>query len=88
MRNANLDGVFASEVEMRGADLSNVDFRDADLRSASLVRAQMTETMLEGADLSGADLRLVKFEMTQANAATKWPDGFDPVASPEIVIDD
>jgi hypothetical protein len=73
-----------------GTDLTDADFTDADLREADLSGARATRTAfhradlrladLRDADLSTADLRGTRLEGAHANAATRWPDGFDPEA--------
>ncbi|MBI3948562.1 MAG: pentapeptide repeat-containing protein [Armatimonadetes bacterium] len=91
---ANLEGAQLSD-----ADLEKADLRRANLRGASMVRARLVGACLQGADLSGASLWGASVEgadlrdatLTDANllgcvydAATRWPDGFDPKAHPVV----
>ncbi|MBT2367008.1 pentapeptide repeat-containing protein [Streptomyces sp. ISL-10] len=83
------------DADLRGArlvetDLAEADFTDADLREADLSgawaagtvfrRADLRMTNLRNADLSTADLFETLLEGAHANAATRWPAGFDPTA--------
>jgi hypothetical protein len=60
---ANVQGVYLSGANLQGANLTG-----SNLQNALLYRAN-----LQGADLSGANLHDVSY-----NAATKWPEGFNP----------
>ncbi|MDQ1010557.1 hypothetical protein QFZ82_005042 [Streptomyces sp. V4I23] len=56
--------------DLSGARATRTAFHRADLRLADL----------RDADLSTADLRETRLEGAHANAATRWPEGFDPEA--------
>jgi uncharacterized protein YjbI with pentapeptide repeats len=68
LRQTDLQGA-----RLDGANLQQANLRRADLRGASLRGADLRGANLQGAQLEGADL-------TQAHtdAATAWPDGFQP----------
>lgn len=88
LRGALLGGADLFDADLAGADLSGADLSDALLSEANLSRADLTGANLVGADLSyanlcGADLRdadLHQADLTGAcyDAATIWPDDFEP----------
>ncbi len=74
------------------ADLTQADFRGANLIGAVLSGANLTGADLRAADLSGVDLTPdvdrrtgqpvpPKFERICYDAATQWPEGFQPPPS-------
>ena len=65
---------------LSGAKLSNVWNGIANLHNANLSEAVLNDANLSRADLSGADLSGAKY-----NKGTKWPDGFDPIATGAIL---
>ena len=68
---ADLRGALMADTDLGLADLGSSDLRGADLRGVDLRGANLTGARLEGATLHGA----------RADAATRWPDGFDPTAA-------
>jgi hypothetical protein len=87
----NLDFALLTESNLRharvwnaslvGADLSRCDLRDAELREVDLRHA-----LLMGADLRGADLSGAQLEGAEADANTRWPEGFDAAASGVVIV--
>ena len=70
---ANLEGSDLHRSNLKLADLSRAVLRGADLHAANLSRAS-----LFGADLSKANVRRTSFRNVEADAATTWPQGFEP----------
>ena len=73
---ANLAGAGLQTAIPENANLENANLRDTLLWNANLCGANLT-----GADLMGADLHGGTY-----NALTKWPEGFDPVATGAILL--
>jgi len=69
---SNLRGARLWDSSLVGADLGFADLRDTDLAGADLSHAILWGTDLRGARLTGARL-----QGAEADAKTKWPDGFD-----------
>jgi hypothetical protein len=63
------------------ADLSDTDLRGVDLAGANLENAILANADLRGADLSRADLTNTRLLGARYDAATRWPEGFDPARS-------
>ena len=93
---ANLAGADLSFADLREADLRSANVYGANLRGALLDYASLTDAELSYADLRGAsvlganlhmadlsltNLNLVDLYGANANAETKWPEGFDPVGA-------
>ncbi len=78
---ADLRGAFLAEVELSHANLAGANLAGANLAGANLYRASLAGANLRGAHLSGANL-----SMAYVNAATRWPDGFDPDKADLIFI--
>jgi len=83
LKKARLDGAdcraaTARAADLREANLKGSDWRAADLRDADLKKANLAQARLEGADLTGADLDGVQAHLTRYDAATVFPDGFQP----------
>ncbi len=70
-RKRDLRGCDFRRADLHDADFTGADLRGADLREANLMWAQLEAANLEGALLRGAE----------CSTHTRWPDGFDPVAS-------
>ena len=77
-----MKGASLREVDLTGASLISAFLEDADLTGASLRNADLRGTMLRGAKLANADLTGAVY-----NLGTVWPDGFDPVASGAVRMD-
>ena len=54
----------------------NVDLSDANLGKTALSQAR-----LQGANLSGCDLHSTILDGAIFNQQTRWPEGFDPIAT-------
>jgi hypothetical protein len=93
IRHANLARAGMSRADLEGSDLEDTDLRRAYLRHARLAgtklrRAHLQEADLRGANLAGADLRGANLDAALLNgadltgvrsdAATVWPEGFQP----------
>jgi hypothetical protein len=83
LRKADLCGADLRAADLRGAHLQHTILWGADLRKARLEQADLRCADLTCADLSGANLResnLTGADLSGArwNAATSWPDGFQP----------
>jgi hypothetical protein len=93
IRHANLARTGMIGADLAGTDLEDTDLRQAYLRSARLTgaklyRAYLQDTDLRGADLRDADLRGANLRGARldgadlsgvrVDAATVWPDGFQP----------
>ena len=86
LEGANLRGTELHEADLRGAHLRGVDLHGdmlagAKLRVADLSGANLSEATLSWADLSWANLEGANLREAIYDNATKWPDGFDPVAA-------
>ena len=55
--NADLQGAYLQDADLRGADLQDAYLQGADLRGADLRGAYLQDAYLRGADLRGADLQ-------------------------------
>jgi hypothetical protein len=71
---AKLQRSFLASADLSNANLGSADLTGADLACADLTNAQLTGTCLRDASLNEACLEGVKWD-----AATIWPDGFDPL---------
>nr|BFE56057.1 pentapeptide repeat-containing protein [Dactylosporangium thailandense] len=76
--------------DLRHARMSGLALRGANLGHAAMQRARLAGTdlrdsILEGADLRGTDLAAVRLDGAVADAGTRWPDGFDPVAAGVVI---
>lgn len=88
IRHTNLARAVMLRAHLEGSDLRDTDLRHADLQGARLRGANLDGSYLQGAnlreaDLRGANLRRAKLEGADLtgvrdDAATAWPDGFDP----------
>ena len=58
--------------------LEGADLRELDLRNTSL----------QGLNLTGADLSRTDLSDATYNTETKWPEGFDPVATGAVLVYD
>lgn len=87
LRRADLRSARFEGTVLAGADLRYANLRHADLHRSSLAAARLLEADLGGADLRGADLSgaqhlaMALLRGAIADAATIWPEGFDPVAA-------
>jgi hypothetical protein len=75
---ASLAGANLQRSFLASADLSNANLRSADLTGADLACADLTSAQLTGTCLRDASLNEACLEGVQWDAATVWPDGFDP----------
>ena len=75
---ASLNRSDLREAVLVRTDLSKVVFLDANLRNAQLIEAHLSDAVLFRANLSGADLSGANLEGAYYDAATTWPQGFDP----------
>ncbi len=78
----NLVRAVLNNADLEDAYLVNADLTGASLVNASLKNAGLHGTTLRGADLTGVDLTGAKY-----NAATIWPDNFDPASRGATFID-
>ena len=83
---ANLTNADLENASLRGADLKETNLTGACLHNANLGRDNLGgATMLQGADLTGADLRGARLDGAEYDAATRLPDGFDPVEAGMVI---
>jgi len=83
---AALGGAALQHAALRGADLHRADLHLADTGGGRPPGRRSARVNLRGADLRGADLREARLHRADLNhsvydAATRWPSGFDPLAS-------
>ncbi|MFN3648849.1 MAG: pentapeptide repeat-containing protein [Armatimonadota bacterium] len=76
LHGTGLTGADLHNADLRLADLAGADLRNVDLRNANLRGADLRSTDLRGARLQRADLRFALYD-----EQTRWPEGFDTVAS-------
>jgi len=97
IKNADFTGVKMSFRQGdRATQFTDTTFKNADLRGSNINTATLTNVDFSGADLSGVNLgnatllnvnfegailEETRFEGAKYDAATKFPDGFDPVAA-------
>jgi uncharacterized protein YjbI with pentapeptide repeats len=82
---ANLTDANLTDANLLVADLTDADLTDANLTDANLAGADLTDADLAGADLTGADLFDADLTDALYDAATVWPDGFEPPPTAELV---
>jgi hypothetical protein len=80
LREAKLLGANLERADLHRCHLGSADLTAAILRSSNLRAANLHGAMLFGADLRRANLRRASFREAEADAATRWPQGFDPSA--------
>lgn len=95
--NAKMDRAILAHANFYISYMKGASLRDADLTGASLISTFLMEADLTGANLRGADLRgamLMGAKLDGAdltgtvyNLATAWPEGFDPIASGAVRVD-
>ena len=83
-----LAGMDLRRAYLQGADLTSADLTGADLTGANLIQADLTGAIIDKARLQGAWLQGAKLGFGSArgavlfcarfDAATVWPQGFDP----------
>lgn len=97
IKNADFTGVQMSFRQGdRASQFTDTTFKNADLRGSNINTATLTNVDFSGANLSGVNLgnatllnvnfegavlEETRFEGAKYDAATKFPDGFDPVAA-------
>jgi pentapeptide repeat protein len=97
LRGADLSGIDLSGIDLSDADLRGADLRGADLTFANLISANLEGASLAGAVLKGANLRganvlqadLNDADLTDApyDAATRWPEGYEPGIAGAILVE-
>jgi hypothetical protein len=70
---AHLTGTKFASSDFSSANLTGADFRDADLGFVDFSYAD-----LRGANLEGTKFLLLSLSDVKHDAATRWPEGFDP----------
>ncbi|MFH8791988.1 pentapeptide repeat-containing protein [Streptomyces sp. NPDC017941] len=90
---ADLRGARLVETDLRDADFTEADLREANLRKADaggtvFRSADLRLADLRGSNLSTADLLQARLTGALASAHTRWPAGFDPVATGVVVTED
>jgi hypothetical protein len=83
LQSANLAGASLARTNLQrsflaNADLSSANLRNANLSGADLACADLTNAQLAGACLRDASLQQACIDDVKWDAATLWPDGFDP----------
>jgi len=84
---ARLRGVDLSDSHICHSDLQGADLRAASLRNADLRGTHLGLALLQAAELTGADLSDARLPYAKYDLATKWPDGFDPIARRAKLVD-
>lgn len=80
-KNSDFTNSDLSNAGLIGSNLQNANFTNANLTGADFSSSSHDNTDLRGADLSTAKLEGAKFTHTIYDDSTKWPEGFDPLAS-------
>jgi hypothetical protein len=78
LRRANMRDAHLTGADLEGAHLQRADLRGADLREADLKDANLNQADLRGATLHRARLENTDLADVWHDAATVWPDGFQP----------
>lgn len=78
---AVLSGAYLARANLIGANLKWAVMNGVDLKESNLYQADLSGANLTLANLSGAYLRKARLEGARYDEATRWPDGFDPVAA-------
>jgi Pentapeptide repeats (8 copies) len=73
---ADLRQSYLDQTDLGEANLYGADLRGAILRGADLTKADLRRANLRDANLRGTKLSATKLTDAQANASTKFPDGF------------
>jgi Pentapeptide repeats (8 copies) len=81
MARVNLHEASVRRAHLRDVDLSHADLRQADLRGSDLRGADLRRARLLGADLRGVRLAGARLDGAVTDAATRWPDGFEPAVA-------
>jgi len=86
LRTADLRGALLGSSNLQMSRLTDAllvecDLGGADLRGASLARADLSRSNLCGANLREIDLSQSLMRGAAADASTRWPRGFDPMAA-------
>lgn len=85
---ANFQGVDLWRADLRGAHMERADLQRANLERVYLQGADLLAADLRGADLRRANLQGAILDAARYNSATRWPEGFDPVAAGAILVED
>lgn len=81
LRFARMDGLRFDHANLGNAELSLCRLRGTVLRHSVLYRSRLRQAQLHGADLTSANLEGADLTGARADATTRWPDGFDPLAA-------
>ena len=87
LSNASLHRANLSDAVLIGANLSGTDLRGTELGGADLSGANLSGADLSYTDLSNATLSDTDLSNATYNAATKWPQDFDPAAAGAVLAD-
>ncbi len=85
MRGADISEANLSGVTMIGGILHSANLKNTNLIEAILSGTDLSEANLSGADLSGANLNGAILKNSLYDKHTRWPKGFDPIASGAIL---
>lgn len=80
LHHANLQNAYLHSADLRGASLIEADLSGASFENANLAGATLGGAYVCGTNFRGANLGKASFNDAKYNAATTWPDGFDPAA--------
>ncbi|MFF0067158.1 pentapeptide repeat-containing protein [Streptomyces sp. NPDC005279] len=87
LRVADFTNADLQHAVLTGADLYEATLRHADLRHADLSVAGLRRANLAGADLRDAELEGADLHETMYSSSTKWPRGYRPPNSAQLIED-
>ncbi|MFF4277151.1 pentapeptide repeat-containing protein [Streptomyces sp. NPDC001536] len=87
LRVADFTNAELQHAVLMGADLYEATLRHADLRNADLSVASLQRANLAGADLRDAELEGTDLREALYSSSTKWPRGYRPPSSAQLIKD-
>ena len=87
LSNGNLENADFSHTKLSNADLSGANLKNANLSHATLLKADLSGVDLSGTNLLNAALQGTSFSKAKYDSATKFPEGFSPLAQEMEKVD-